>query len=128
MPSYDASHYHPPAPVAQVTLRDITSGTLLPNIFLLVDTGANITLIPKNAAERLGLQPLDGKEYQLLGFDGTQSLAQAVDLDMIFLNKAYRGRYLLIDSDHGVLGRDVLSNVVLLFNGPHQEWNEQSSA
>jgi hypothetical protein len=100
---------------------------LLPNVFLLVDTGADVTLLPRNAAERLGVKPLSGKDYQLLGFDGTPSAAQAVELDMIFLKKVYRGRYLLIDGDHGVLGRDVLSNVVLLLDGPRQEWLEQEA-
>ena len=127
MPNYDASHYDPPAPVAQVTLRDTNSGALLPNVLLLLDTGADITLLPRMAVDRLGVKPLGGKDYQLLGFDGIPRTAQAVELDMVFLNKAYRGRYLLIDSDHGVLGRDVLSNVVLLLDGPRQEWSEQES-
>ncbi len=48
MPNYDASHYDPPAPVAQVTLRDPANGALLPNVLLLVDTGADITLLPWN--------------------------------------------------------------------------------
>jgi hypothetical protein len=43
---------------------------------------------------------------------------------MIFLNKVYRGRYLLIEDEHGVLGRDVLANVVLRLDGPRQEWSE----
>ena len=42
---------------------------------------------------------------------------------MIFLNKAFRGRYLLIDAQHGILGRDVLSAVALLMDGPKQEWS-----
>ena len=126
MPNYDASHYDPPAAVAQVTLREMNGGALLPNVLVLLDTGADVTLLPRTAVERLGVKPL-GQDYQLLGFDGTPSTAQAVDLDMIFLKKAYRGRYLLIDGDHGVLGRDILSNVVLLLNGPRQEWSEQES-
>ena len=44
---------------------------------------------------------------------------------MIFLQKAFRGKYLLIDDEHGILGRDVLSSIVLLFDGPGQEWSER---
>ncbi len=44
---------------------------------------------------------------------------------LIFLNKAFRGRYLLIDGDHGVLGRDVLNSVALVIDGPHQEWSQK---
>lgn len=124
MPNYDVSHYDPPAPVGQVTLRDGNSGALLPNVLLLLDTGADITMLPRIAVERLGVKPTSGKGYELLGFDGSRSTAQAVELDMIFLNKAYRGRYLLIDDERGILGRDVLSNVALLLDGPRQEWSE----
>jgi len=45
---------------------------------------------------------------------------------LIFLQRAFRGRYLLIDSDRGVLGRDVLASVILLLNGPRQEWSQQT--
>ena len=127
MPNYDASHYDPPAPVAQVTLRDINSGALLPSVFLLLDTGADVTLLPRSAVERLGVKPLNGHSYELLAFDGSRSTVQAVELDMIFLQKAYRGKYLLIDDERGVLGRDVLANVVLLLHGPRQEWSEQTA-
>ncbi len=45
---------------------------------------------------------------------------------MIFLLKAFRGRYLLTDNDRGILGRDVLASVALLFNGPAQDWSQQT--
>jgi hypothetical protein len=126
MPNYDASRYDPPAPVAQVTLRDNNSGVSLPNVLMLLDTGADITLLPRAAVKRLGVKPVIGLDYELVGFDGSRSRAQAVELDMIFLTKAYRGRYLLIDDDRGVLGRDILASVVLILDGPRQEWSEHS--
>ncbi len=125
MPKYDASRYDPPAPTALVTLRNPINGSLQPNISLLLDTGADITLLPQAAVQNLGVTPVVGVAYELVGFDGNKSSVQAVELDMIFLNKAFRGRYLLTQDDHGVLGRDVLASVVLLLNGPKQEWLEQ---
>ena len=74
---------------------------------------------------RLGITPDPALTYDLIGFDGTRSTTQAVDLDMIFLQKAFRGRYLLTDSDRGLLGRDVLASVTLLLDGPRQEWSQQ---
>jgi hypothetical protein len=47
------------------------------------------------------------------------------DLDMIFLGRVYRGRYVLIDSSQGVLGRDVLNHLAILFDGPGKQWSEQ---
>ena len=40
-----------------------------------------------------------------------------VELDLLFLGKAIRGRYLLYDQDYGILGRDVLNLVSLLMDG-----------
>jgi Aspartyl protease len=123
MPSYDALRYTPPAPVAQVTLR-ATSGATVSDVLLLIDTGADTTLLPSDAIRRLGITPDPALQYELLGFDGTRCTTQAVDLDMIFLQKAFRGRYLIIDSDHGILGRDVLASLALILNGPAQEWSQ----
>jgi hypothetical protein len=123
MPDYDSS-YHPPAPVAQVMLRDMNSGGMTLEIPVLLDTGADVTLLPRLAVQRLGVNPLS-KDYELLGFDGSLTIAQAAELDMVFLNKIYRGRYLLINDDRGILGRDVLGSVALLLHGPRQEWSEQ---
>jgi hypothetical protein len=125
MPAYNATGYDPPAPVATVTLRDAISGTQIPNVSLLLDTGADVTLLPRGAVARLGVTPANGAVYELIGFDGTRTTAQAVDLDMIFLNRAYRGRYLLTEGEHGVMGRDVLANLVLIFDGPQQAWSER---
>jgi hypothetical protein len=43
---------------------------------------------------------------------------------MLFLRKAFRGRYLLTDEDRDILGRDVLASVSILLNGPGQEWSQ----
>jgi hypothetical protein len=83
--------------------------------------GADTTLLPRSAITRLGITPDPALAYELVGSHGSHGTTQAVDLDMIFLQKAFRGRYLLTDSDRGIFGRDVLASVALLFNGPAQE-------
>lgn len=102
------------------------NGARADDVHLLIDTGADTTLLPRNAITRLGITPDPALAYELIGFDGTRSTTHAVDLDMIFLQKAFRGRYLLTDSDRGILGRDVLSSVALLFDGPAREWSQQT--
>jgi hypothetical protein len=94
------------------------------DVSLLVDTGADITLLPRSAVEQLGVQLLEDEQYELQGFDGQRTVTFGVELDMLFLSKAFRGRYLLVDDAHGVLGRDVLASVAILLHGPRQEWNE----
>jgi len=61
----------------------------------------------------------------LMGFDGSVSQAQAVQLNLIFLRRRFKGRFLLIQQEWGILGRDVLNHVSLLLDGPHLMWNEQ---
>jgi hypothetical protein len=123
MPSYDARRYDPPAPVAQVTLRS-TNRQTVSDVILLMDTGTYITLIPRSAIIRIGVTPVPSLKYEVVGFDGNRAMAQAVDLDMIFLQRVFRGRYLLTDDAWGILGRDVLESLVLVLDGPKKEWSE----
>lgn len=74
MPNYDASRYDPPAPIAHASLRDPAHGTLVDDVILLLDTGADITLLPRVAVERLGIAPISGGGYEILGFDGSKSV------------------------------------------------------
>jgi predicted aspartyl protease len=67
MPSYDGVHHDPPAPIAHVIIRGIDSHASVPDVHLLLDTGADITLLPRAAVEKLGVKPLSGIEYKLLG-------------------------------------------------------------
>ncbi len=123
MPNYDAAAYDPPAPVTSVSLQT-PGGTNVSNILLLIDSGADITLLPRAAVQLAGIDTIPGLEYEIVGFDGRAVVTQAVDLDLIFLNRVFRGRYLLTDEPHGVLGRDVLAGVIILLDGPSAEWSE----
>src|SRR5437867_1692310 len=89
MPDYDSGQYDPPAPVATVSLRPLGAVSPAVDAILLLDTGADITLLPRQAVERLGVRPLEGIDYELIGFDGTRRTAQSVDLDMVFLRKTF---------------------------------------
>ena len=126
MPSYDAAHFDPPAPAAHVTLRNPHSEATGPDVLLLVDTGADITLLPRTAVESLGVPLLAGQQYELIGFDGSKSFAPVVMLDVLFLQRAFRGRYLLIEAERGIMGRDILNRLSLLLDGPRQQWAEHA--
>jgi hypothetical protein len=126
MPSYDTAHFDPPVPVARVMLRNPHGGATVSDVLLLLDTGADITLLPRPAVEQLGVSPLAGQRYELMGFDGSKSFAPVVVLDLIFLKRVFRGRYLLIEEDRGIMGRDILNHVILLLHGPQQQWSEHA--
>jgi hypothetical protein len=125
MPSYDEQLFSPPAPVAAVTLRHPESGATLANVPLLIDSGADVTLLPQSAVEVLGVEASPGEGYELMGFDGSKSVAQVVRLDLIFLRKTFKGRFLLTGQDCGILGRDVLNHVAIILDGPNLVWTER---
>ncbi len=125
MPAYDGVLFNPPAPLAKVTLRHPSTGASVSDVPMLLDTGADVSLLPQPFVERLGISVDGGEGYELMGFDGKVSAAQAVEADLIFLRRAFKGRFLLIDQDWGLLGRDVLNHVSLLFDGPGLNWVEQ---
>ena len=123
MPEYDDALFSPPAPVAAVTLRDPDSGATTSNVPMLVDTGADLTLIPLAAIHRLGVR-IEPDGYELMAFDGTKSLAQAVRIHLELLGKTFRGEFLTVDQEWGLLGRDILNNLSLFFDGPRLSWGE----
>jgi hypothetical protein len=124
--AYDAIRYEPPAPVARVSLRRSDGTGMVPDVVLLLDTGADITLLPLDAVQRLGVEVLTDQPYELAGFDGTRSFAPSADLDLILQGRAYRGRYVLTDEERGILGRDVLNHLAILLDGPRQQWSPSS--
>lgn len=124
MQAYDAARFDPPAPLALVTIKSPRLGIDIRDVPMLLDTGADVSLLP-----RLLVAPLvspQAKQYELEAFDGTKSTAPAINAELIFLGKSFRGQFLLIDGWHGVLGRNVLNNLSLLFDGPSRKWAEQT--
>ena len=80
MPQYDADNFDPPAPVAHVSVRDSETGASLSNVPMLIDTGADVTLLPARYVEQLGTQPAQDITYEIQGFDGEPKLARMVEL------------------------------------------------
>ena len=70
MPDYDAKNFEPPAPVAYVTLRNPATGVLLSDVPMLIDTGADVTVLPSTAVEQLGVSAEEDSEFEIQAFDG----------------------------------------------------------
>jgi hypothetical protein len=126
MPAYDGSRFAPPAPVADVVVRHPDHGSSVSDVPMLIDSGADVTLIPKSAIAALGLAG-GGQRYQLVAFDGTASESEAVQAIVVFLNRRFRGQYLVIDTEIGILGRDVLNHLRLSLDGPLLTWEQSPS-
>jgi hypothetical protein len=125
MPVYEAELFDPPAPVAYVTLRHPATGASLPDAPMLLDTGADVTLLPRKFVEQLGIAPITDKIYELEGFDGGMKLVEVAIVEMVFLGRKFKGQFLLIDQPLGIIGRNILNAVALILNGPRGTWDEQ---
>src|SRR4030095_1078801 len=97
MPKYDAENFDPPAPVAYVSLRDPATGVSLSDVPMLIDTGADVTLLPRRSVKQLGTKPAVDIAYEKQGFDGESKLANMVEFEFRFLGKKFTGQFLLMD-------------------------------
>jgi hypothetical protein len=125
MPAYDGIRFAPPAPVATIVLRRPNDAQSVVNVAMLIDSGADVTLLPSRAVAPLGLVGT-GQTYELVAFDGTSSQHESVQADLIFLRRRFRGRYLLIDAEVGIIGRDVLNHLRVLLDGPGLLWDQST--
>lgn len=124
MTAYNSTEFDPPAPIAYITLRNGVTGIEWSDVPMQLDTGADITLVPQEAVNRLNLTIVPNTYYELAGFDGHTTIAPMVRLELVFCQRTFRGQFLLIDQGRGILGRNVLNAVPLLFEGPRLQWSE----
>ena len=128
MPAYDSNLFDPQAPVAVVSVRDPRRGSTVRNVPMLIDSGSDVSLVPRTSFDELNLEIDPNAGYELEGFDGRRTMSQVAQLDLIFVEKAFRGKYVIIDSNMGILGRDVLNHVAVLLDGPRLSWHEQKDS
>lgn len=117
-----SENYSPPAPIAKVKLRNLETLKPIADVPMLLNTGSDITLLPKTFCDEIGVKVSDTEFLELEGFNQTTSIAFYINLEFVFLNKIFRGNFLVYDHDEGVIGRDVLNqfplfSTVKIWNG-----------
>ena len=70
MPAYDDRLFSPAAPVFPAHPRNPETGTIQSGVLMLIDSGADVTLLPRSWVDSLGIERF-GASYELMGFDGT---------------------------------------------------------
>jgi predicted aspartyl protease len=123
MPPYDNRLFVPPAPVLNARLRNPQSGTIVLDVLLLIDTGADVTLLPLAAVNAAGIEQT-GTSYELQAFDGRSHAAGIVRGELLMLGRTFRGQFLVIDEEVGILGRNIVNTLALLLDGPQETWSE----
>ena len=103
-------------------MRTLNNGNIVTDVPMLIDSGADLTLIPARFIEDLRLEVDQSENYELEGFDGNRSMAESVQLELVFLRRSFRGRFLLVNSESGILGRNVLNHLAIFLDGPGLSW------
>jgi hypothetical protein len=98
------------------------NGRVASNVLLLIDSGADVSFLPRAPVADLIDKSQQSTEYEVEAFDGTKSTASVAQLEVRFLGKSFRGQFLLLDAPYGFLGRNMLNNVSLLLDGPSLNW------
>jgi hypothetical protein len=124
MPEYDRTLFAPPAPVALVDLRSQKTGRSRPDVPMLIDSGADVSLVPASVLGELGIEPASDKFYELIGFDGRSAMVPVAKLELLFCRRTFRGQFLIVEQPWGVLGRNILNAVSVLLDGPRLAWDE----
>lgn len=92
---------------------------------MLIDTGADATVLPSSAVDQLGIRAEQDSDFEVQVFDGEIKRLKVAKLDLYLLGKKFSGEYLLVDRPIGILGRNILNNIRILLDGPGGKWNEQ---
>ena len=92
---------------------------------MLLDTGSDISLLPLSAIRKLKISPTN-ETVKLSGFDESQTVSEIYHLQIVFLGKRVTGNYCAIDDETGILGRDVLNEFSILFDGLNLNWRDKN--
>lgn len=120
---YDET-FDPPAPIAVIALRNVETSERAENISVQLDTGADVSLLPLRAIEKLQIKS-SGETIKLIGFNESENVSDIYALQIIFSGKRLTGDYCAIDGENGILGRDVLNEFSIIFDSINFEWKLQ---
>lgn len=117
MISYDSENFAPPAPVAFVKLINPVTGQATPDVPMLLDSGADITVLPAAAVSRIGVIPEGEIATQV--YNGQPFMSKVARLHIKLGKARYPGEYVVAEqAEVGFLGRDVLNSLVVELQGP----------
>lgn len=122
MEAYNATWFSPPAPLARVTLRSLARDKVALGVPMLVDSGADVTAVPRTVIATLQDEPLASKLYEITGLAGQSSWLSTVQLELIFEKQVFRGQFLIVEQEWGIIGRNMLNEISVFLNGPFMSW------
>lgn len=121
MPVYEAGDFEPPAPLVRAVVRG-PGGLACDSVPLLVDTGADVSLIPLEVAKVVQAET-HPSNAPIQFLNGDQVTYLQSDLTVEFLTYRFRGPFLVAESTYGILGRNILNLLLVTLDGPRLFWS-----
>jgi predicted aspartyl protease len=109
---YD-KNYSPPAPVIEFIISSLEGKES--RCKGLIDTGVSMTCIPKKVIEVLGLPSVSSTTIK--DFEGHTSDVAIYLANILLLNFNIKTKVLPIDSEIGLIGRDILNQMAITLDG-----------
>lgn len=89
---------------------------------MLLDTGADVSFVPESVRQAIEAEKQE-TAYEIEYLEGrTPSLLASVYLQMKWQGLKFTGSYLVTTAAYGVIGRNILNRLVLVLDGPSQQW------
>jgi predicted aspartyl protease len=121
VPTYEVEGFTPPAPVVRAVVRGPT-GVAHADIPLLIDTGADVSAVPRAVAEGVAAD-VRTADVELQLYDGTVTRGDVANLAVEFLRFRFQGKFVVADAPHGIVGRNILNLLVTTLDGPAAAWS-----
>lgn len=116
-----ASDYFPPAPVIQIRFGLPDETLQIGPVSALVDSGADVTIVPTSIPEMLGTESDNDKLIR--AYSGDARIVQMYYLDIGIGEHRYPAVMVAADPqvEQAMIGRNLLNKLIVTLNGPKQE-------
>ena len=110
--------FDPPAPFVTIQISPLNQDEPNSVVECLLDTGADVSLIPQRSVTELNLAPEDA--ILIEGYDGERQQLQLFAVNIVVEGIRLDLEVVAYPTHHAILGRDALNRFRLLLDGPAQ--------